>query len=235
MINYIALLVQLRPILELLLVAIVISWLIAHLKKVSKNTKAQLSKQTSTDELTWSLDLLMSLEWKRYEEICKELLQLENKGRFNVNLTAMGADGGIDLKVVDAKGKLLAIGQCKAWSNIVGVSLIRELYGVMASEKVEQGYFFTTSSFSNDAVEFVKGKKIKLVDGKQQIKAILSFSKQEQRHLIKVATAGDYKTPTCPNCDKKMIRRNSEKGEFWGCSNYPRCKTTLNVRKKINS
>jgi restriction system protein len=180
MINYIALLAQLRPILVLLLAAIVINWLIAYLKKRSKNTKVKSPKQTSKDELAWSLDLLMSLEWKRYEEICKELLQLEIKGRFKVNVTQIGADGGIDLTVTDSKGKLLAIGQCKAWSNIVGVSLIRELYGVMASEKVEQGYFFTTSSFSHDAIEFAKGKKIKLVNGAQQIKMILSLSKQEQ-------------------------------------------------------
>lgn len=210
-----------------------ISLLIGHFtKKRSKNTKAKSPKQISKRELTWSLDLLMSLEWKRYEEICKELLQIEIKGRFEVNVTQIGADGGIDLTVTDSKGKLLAIGQCKAWSKIVGVSLIRELYGIMASEKVEQGYFFTTSSFSHDAIEFAKGKKIKLVNGAQQIKMILSLGKQEQVRLIKVATAGDYKTPTCPRCDKKMIRRNGNKGEFWGCLNYPRCKATLNVRTR---
>jgi restriction system protein len=231
MTDYIGLLVQLRPILVLLLVAIVINWLIAYLKN-RKNTNAKSSKQKSKDELRWSLDLLMSLEWKRYEEICRELLQIEVKGRLNVNVTQIGADGGIDLTVTDSKGKLLAIGQCKAWSNIVGVSLIRELYGVMASEKVEQGYFFATSSFSHDATEFTKGKKINLVDGAQQIKMILSLSRQQQIRLMKVATAGDYQTPTCPRCDKKMIRRNSNKGEFWGCLNYPRCKATLNVRIK---
>lgn len=233
MINYIALLAQLRLIFEIILAALIISLLIGRFtKKRSKNTEAKLPKQTSKKELAWSLDLLMSLEWKRYEEICKELLQLEIKGRFVVNVTQIGADGGMDLTVTDSKGKLLAIGQCKAWSNIVGVSLIRELYGVMASEKVEQGYFFTTSSFSNDAIEFAKGKKLKLFDGNQQIKMILSLSKQEQVRLIKVATAGDYQTPTCPRCDKKMIRRNGNKGEFWGCLNYPRCKATLNVRTR---
>jgi restriction system protein len=198
MINYIALLAQLRPIFEIILAGLIISLFIGHFAKRSKNTKAKSPKQTSKNELTWSFDLLMSLEWKRYEEICKELLQLEIKGRFKVNVTQIGADGGIDLTVTDSKGKLLAIGQCKAWSNVVGVSLIRELYGVMASEKVEQGYFFTTSWFSNDAIEFAKGKKLKLFDGTQQIKMILSLRKQEQVRLIKIATEGDYQTPTCP-------------------------------------
>ena len=30
----------------------------------------------------------------------------------------------------------------------------------------------------------------------------------------------------CPNCGKVMVRRKGKKGFFWGCSNYPECKTT---------
>lgn len=227
MIDNTILFVALEPSLKIIVPAMAASLLIRYLvKKVKK-----FPKNVTKNESAWTLDLLMSLEWKRYEEICKELLLIENKGRFNVNVTPMGADGGIDLKVTDSKNKMVAIGQCKAWNSSVGVSLIRELYGVMASEQVENGYFFTTSFFSKDAVQFAHGKKLTLIDGKQQIKTILSLSNAQQAHLIKIATEGDYKTPTCPSCDKKMIKRNSEKGEFWGCQNYPRCKTTLHVRK----
>jgi len=31
----------------------------------------------------------------------------------------------------------------------------------------------------------------------------------------------------CPKCDGLMVARNSDKGVFFGCSNYPRCKQTL--------
>ncbi|MBQ3441894.1 MAG: DNA topoisomerase III [Selenomonadaceae bacterium] len=33
-------------------------------------------------------------------------------------------------------------------------------------------------------------------------------------------------TVLCPNCGKAMIRRKGKNGFFWGCSNYPECKTT---------
>ncbi len=30
----------------------------------------------------------------------------------------------------------------------------------------------------------------------------------------------------CPNCDKGyLVKRNGQKGAFWGCNNYPKCKT----------
>lgn len=181
----------------------------------------------------WSLELLMSLEWKRYEEICKEFLNIKEANRFNVDVTNVGADGGVDLKIKDKKNKLVGFGQCKAYNSQIGVAFIRELYGVMASEKVEIGYFFTTSKFSNDAIEFANKNKITLINGFEQIKTIQSFKPEQQKFLFKIATKGDYKTPTCPNCDEKMVKRNSERGEFWGCSNYPKCKNILQIRKTV--
>jgi restriction system protein len=202
--------------------------LLTFLTKKRKNPKVRNAKQSKNND--WSIDLLMSLEWKRYEEICKEFLAIQKGELFNVNVTKMGADGGIDLKVTDKKNNVVALGQCKAYNSIIGVAMIRELYGVMASEKVEHGYFFTTSAFSAEAIKFAKDK-ITLINGRDQIKIIKSFKSEQQKHLLALATNGDYTTPTCSNCDKKMVKRNGEKGEFWGCLNYPKCKNVLQMRK----
>lgn len=219
---------MLKPLLQPTGGFIAIILLALLLKKPKKVVKS--SAQSKND--SWSLDLLMSLEWKRYEEICKEFLIIKEKGRLNVSVTKTGADGGIDLKITDKKNKIVALGQCKAYNSIIGVSFIRELFGVMASEKVGTGYFFTTSKFSNDAIEFANKNKITLINGSEQIKIIQSFKPEQQQKLFQIATNGDYTTPTCPSCDIKLIKRSSEKGEFWGCPNYPRCKTKLNIRKK---
>ena len=47
--------------------------------------------------------------------------------------------------------------------------------------------------------------------------------------LLKLATQGDFLTPTCPSCGIKMVPRKSTQvgREFWGCTNYPRCKQTF--------
>lgn len=36
----------------------------------------------------------------------------------------------------------------------------------------------------------------------------------------------------CPKCGGKLVERKGKYGEFLGCSNYPRCKYTLNLNKK---
>ena len=45
--------------------------------------------------------------------------------------------------------------------------------------------------------------------------------------------AGDV--PICPNCRTSMVQRTASKGPqkgkfFWGCENYPNCRTTVPIR-----
>ena len=33
--------------------------------------------------------------------------------------------------------------------------------------------------------------------------------------------------PKCPTCGGALIKRHGKNGDFWGCSNYPKCRTTF--------
>lgn len=201
-------------------------------KKVLKTYEIKDSEEESEKERIgdWNLEFLMSLEWKRYEEVCKEFLTIKENGN-KINLTKKGADGGIDLKINDKKDNLIGVGQCKAYNSKITIEKIRELYGIMASEKVEKGYFFTTSSFTKDAIEFAKNQNIDLIDGEKLIKTVSYFTEEQQNKLYEMAIEGDYTTPTCARCDVKMVKRESKNGTFWGCKNFPKCKNILQVRK----
>ncbi|RLL52209.1 hypothetical protein D8Y20_07320 [Mariprofundus sp. EBB-1] len=180
----------------------------------------------------WSLELLQSIEWKRFEELCEAVF---NEINLLARNTQLGADGGIDIELYDKKSpkNLLAIAQCKAWSNPVGVKHIREFYGVMAASRISKGYFVTTSSFTVDAIEFSKKSKVTLIDGGTVLKLIESRSPDKASALLKLATAGDYTTPTCPVCGQKLIARKVSRSgrQFWGCRSYPRCKGKLNMKQ----
>jgi restriction system protein len=189
------------------------------------------SKRTDEQAISWNKAFLKSLEWKRYEEVCMEYLRIKN---CNANVTSTGADGGVDIKVCGKNGRLLAIGQCKAWNNPIGVNLIRELYGIMAAEQVRHGIFLTTSIFSQDAIEFAKDRRLILIDADEFIDLINGLDDISKRRIHGIATEGDYRTPTCVNCNVKMAKRVIKKGinagnEFWGCINYPKCKITMHV------
>ena len=161
-----------------------------------------------------------------------EYLRIKN---CDANVTCTGADGGIDIKVCDKNGNMLAIGQCKAWNKPIGVNLIRELYGVMASERIKVDVFLTTSIFSIDAIEFAKNKTLLLIDADEFVKLINGLDVISKKIIDHLATEGDYTTPTCVNCNVKMVKRVVKKGanagnEFWGCINYPKCNKTMHVK-----
>jgi restriction system protein len=157
---------------------------------------------------------------------------------FNAKLTSVGADGGIDV-ILRKPGSELPVGiaQCKAWTtHKVGVKPIREFFGVMSAEKVEHGIFVTTSTFTDEAREFAEGKNLELIDGDTLISFIRQLPLDRKTALFDSTFSGDYSTPTCPNCDVKMVTRTARTGlfegsSFWGCPHYPRCSHTFPMRK----
>jgi DNA topoisomerase-1 len=45
----------------------------------------------------------------------------------------------------------------------------------------------------------------------------------------KKSIVADPNAPTCPKCGSPMVKRNGPRGEFWGCSTFPKCKGTRNL------
>lgn len=178
----------------------------------------------------WSIEALRELEWKRFELLCAKYYEVMG---FKSETLRCGADGGIDVKLyrIDPT-KPLAIVQCKAWNSAqVGVAPVRELLGVMTSEKVGRGVFLTTSTFTKEALAFAAANPIQLLDGPEFVRKICDLPEDAQSGLLRFAFAGDYATPTCASCGIKMIRRDSKRGAFWGCRNYPRCKSNFAIRR----
>lgn len=67
-----------------------------------------------------------------------------------------------------ARGHERFLVQCKQWrAQQVGVSVVRELYGIMAAERVAGGYVFTSGTFTRDAKAFAAGRNIELLDGRE--------------------------------------------------------------------
>ncbi len=184
-----------------------------------------------------TLQDLQQMDWKRFEELCQGYFQ---KKGYNARLTGSGADGGIDviLEKTTLEGKRIKVYvQCKAWAEQkVGVKAVRELYGVMAADGVPVGVFITASDFTEDAQAFAKGKKLQLVSGSRLLTLIGQLGEVQQTDLATDTLSGDYKTPTCPKCDIKMVRRTVLKGknkgnQFWGCRNFPACHQKLYLKR----
>lgn len=180
----------------------------------------------------WSLELIQTLEWKRFEELCQRFYAAKG---IRSECTPLGPDGGIDIHLYqDDSGNATAIVQCKAWrESFVGVKPIRELLGVMVHEKVGKAFFMTSGKYSEDAKSFAKANRITLIDGSMLLAMLLRLPETDRQSLLEFATSDDYDIPTCPACGTKMqlITGKSGKRDFWGCRNFPKCRGKLGARQ----
>lgn len=137
--------------------------------------------------------------------------------------TGTGPDGGVDLTITREGERYLV--QCKNWkTQSVGVPIIRELYGVVAAEGASGGVIVCSGSFTQDAIEFARGKPIELIGGPRLTQLIDDVQKQKKVEPV-------TQDSPCPSCGGTMVMRTARRGKaagssFWGCSRFPKCRGT---------
>jgi restriction system protein len=171
-----------------------------------------------------SVKSIKAVNWKDFEYLVSEAYRQQ---RFSVQEnTGGGTDGGVDL-VLSKDGKRILV-QCKNWrARKVGVSTIRELFGVVTAERAAEGIVVCSGCFTNEAIEFAKGKPITLVDGAALSQLIGDVQKSPKIQV-------EVKDTVCPVCRSPMVMRTARRGKnagngFWGCSRFPKCRGTRSI------
>jgi restriction system protein len=179
------------------------------------------------DARQWSPELLKQLEWRRFEELC--VAYYEAIGLYRIEKSA--AEGGIHIYLRDkASERITTIVQCKPWDAYrVGAKAVRELRAALMAAKVSEGVLLTSGRFTQEAASAAAKEGVQLLDGAALLERIAALPAETSMALLKIATQGDFVTPTCPICSVKMVSRQStrEGRKFWGCKNYPGCKHTF--------
>lgn len=116
------------------------------------------------DQYNAAYEDINSLSGVEFEQVCKRLL--ENMG-FDVETTKTTGDGGIDLIAYNHQPLLSGkyIIQCKRYVGSVGEPVIRDLYGVITSERANKGILMTSGTVTKQAQLFAQDKPIELIDG----------------------------------------------------------------------
>lgn len=165
------------------------------------------------------------LGWREFESVIQEAFR--RQGYLAVK-TQTGPDGGYDI-ALRKDGKLYLV-QCKHWkAQKVGVSPVRELFGVIAARGAAGGFFVTSGFFTQEAKGFAAQTRLELIDGLKLKKLIAEVARAKPVADVYVDRIDPVVTvpPDCPKCGAEMIKRVAKKGanagkEFWGCSDYPR-------------
>jgi restriction system protein len=136
--------------------------------------------------------------------------------------------------VPDVRSRQRYLVQCKHWrKRQVGVTVVRELNGVVAAQGAHGGFVVTGGEFSHEAQEFADSCGIKLIDGRSLGELIRDIPSRNSAADSGVAVVAVHE-PMCPQCGTGMIQRTAKKGQFpgqrfWGCQKYPKCRGILKI------
>jgi superfamily II DNA or RNA helicase len=111
-----------------------------------------------------------------FEDLVSDLCRVIG---YNVKETTRSKDGGVDIyaKRMSDTGEDSIIVQCKHRpTSAIGVSTVRELYGVLASRQdIVRAVLITSGRFSRDAKKFSEGKNLRLIAGSELLGLLIKY------------------------------------------------------------
>jgi len=140
---------------------------VAPIVTMSREDKRFIEGYEVADKLESGINLA-TIDWQDFENLIREIFEKEfNVTGGEVKITQASRDGGVDAIAFDPdpiRGGKIVI-QAKRYTNVVGVSAVRDLYGTMINEGATKGILVTTANYGSDAYNFAKGKPLTLLNG----------------------------------------------------------------------
>lgn len=158
---------------------------------------------------------IANLSWFQFEQLIAA--SFRRKG-FSAELTAEGADEGIDIVLCERDNVLLV--QCKHWAGqSVGVNIARELFGVMHAKSARKAILATSGRLTPEARRFCDENSIYCLDADNLLTFVDPATMPPQHEIAA------NRRELCPLCGATMVVRTARQSgrPFRGCSRYPAC------------
>lgn len=144
--------------------------------------------------------------------------------------TAVTGDYGADLILRKNNEKIVA--QAKRYNAKVGIKAIQEIIGAKGFYKANKGIVVTNSYFTPNAKNLAIANNIELWDREKLIEVMINENAKENINATNQEFINNIDKNTCPWCGEALVEKNGKYGRFLGCSNYPKCRYTREI--KIN-
>jgi Restriction endonuclease len=175
---------------------------VAPILKIDRNDPRFIASYEVVDGIDNSVNLA-AIDWQDFENLIREIFDKEfNKTGGEVKITRASRDGGVDAIAFDPdpiRGGKIVI-QAKRYTNTVGVSAVRDLYGTLVSEGATKGILISTADYGPDSYSFAKDKPITLMDGANLLHLLAKHGHQARIDLKEAKTILAEK-----QCDNKKM------------------------------
>jgi len=151
--------------------------------QISRSDKRFVDSYAVAEDLDDRTNIAL-MDWEDFEHLIREIFEKEfSVYGGEVKVTQSSRDGGVDAIAFDPdpiRGGKIVI-QAKRYTNTVGVSAVRDLYGTLLNEGATKGILVTTADYGSDAYKFAKNKPITLMNGSN-----LLYLLEKHGHQVKI-------------------------------------------------
>ena len=155
----------------------------------------------------WSPELLVSLDWVRLAELARGLTAeagCELAGSRNF------PDGSVMFAMIERprsttpQRALVKLAPWNEWGATP--ETVEHFAKEVATARNSRGFLIAPAGFSTAAFHTAQKHRIEAVDAAALHSALSALRPEKSEIMFAVATTGDYGTPTCPICNKRLHR-----------------------------
>lgn len=143
---------------------------------------------------------------------------------YKVEVTRAAGDYGADLILRKDNKKIVV--QAKRYAKNVGISAIQEVAASKAYYGADEAWVVTNSDFTEAARNLAESNGVILINRERLIEMILEINPQNTVTPKQVLDEIKSETIICDRCGSQMVIRKSHRGQFFGCSSFPKCRNT---------
>lgn len=177
------------------------------------------------------------MNWREFEIYLGHLFRMHG---YNAEVTQAAGDYGADLVIKKDSNKIVV--QAKHYAKNVGLKAVQEIRTAMDHYGASAAWVVTNRDYTQQAYTLAKSNGVRLVNREQLIEMILAVNPNQSNgsksparvepapaQVTVAPVAATIEEPDdleCPKCGYLLIKRNGKRGEFYGCSNFPKCRHT---------
>lgn len=164
------------------------------------------------------IDRMNGIQFEHYLD-----LLFQSQG-YSVKVTRAAGDYGADL-VLEKDGKAIVV-QAKRHNKNVGIEAVQQVHSSMNYYGASEAWVISNREYTDAAMTLARSNGIRLIDRQALIDMILAMNPEavpQPEQILRDATQHEH---ICNRCGSLLVVRKGPRGQFYGCSSFPKCRNT---------
>ncbi|MDQ0196865.1 restriction endonuclease [Paenibacillus wynnii] len=176
------------------------------------NKRAERLKMSGIDDID-------KMDGVQFEKYLGHLLRAQG---YKAEVTKAAGDYGADL-LIQKDGKKIVV-QAKRYSKNVGIKAVQEAQAAIAHYGATEAWVISNSDYTTAAYDLANSNRVKLINREALIEMILAMNPGAVPTPNAIIIESPVAEMICPKCGSKLVLRSGARGQFYGCSSFPKCR-----------